>query len=633
MPSTQVSRRLARREPKKAAVEHVEPSTGGWFDWAEYPGWALLALLAFFFLSTSWRKWPDALIDFGHDLYIPWRLAQGKLLYRDVNDIYGPLSQYVNAALFRLFGTGMMVLVRANLVVFAGILIATYALFRHAWGKLAAFFAAAIFLSVFAFAQYLATGNYNYAAPYSHEATHGMLVLLLLLLALARWARKPDLQGSFVAGFLLGIELVLKPEFILAGAVITLAAAAAGWRSGQRPAAAAAGAWAAGLLLPTLAFAIWFSLYLPFPEALADASRAWLNATSTSRFTADPVQASFLGLDHTGQNLWQHVAVTLFAAFAIALVCGFAWLAEKRRSFGEQILIGAAAVVALGWLASAVIDWNLAGRCLLGLTLGYAALAGWSLFRRRPAGDTRVAPRFLIALAAAALMARMFLNGRIYHYGFYQAALAGMLIPVAAMLELPVWLGFGKRGKTMALLGGLALFVPGIVALVSESQYMLSLKTLPVGRGDDQFYTFPREVEPTGELLNATTEWLEQFRTPQTLVVLPEGEMINYLARMPNPVAPFVFYTATTAEGRGAQVVADLDRQKPAWVAIISRDLREYGIERYGEAPGKGGEIMQWVNDHYVEAFSVGGDPLDYRQHGVVILRRTDAARNATSGR
>ena len=47
----------------------------------------------------SWRKWPDPLIDFGRELYLPWRLANGAVLYRDVDDFYGPLSQYLNAGL------------------------------------------------------------------------------------------------------------------------------------------------------------------------------------------------------------------------------------------------------------------------------------------------------------------------------------------------------------------------------------------------------------------------------------------------------------------------------------------------------------------------------------------------------
>jgi hypothetical protein len=52
--------------------------------------------------------------------------------------------------------------------------------------------------------------------------------------------------------------------------------------------------------------------------------------------------------------------------------------------------------------------------------------------------------RCLIVLLAAAMMARMLLNGRVYHYGFYQAAIAGVLIPAVIIGELAVRLRLGR---------------------------------------------------------------------------------------------------------------------------------------------------------------------------------------------
>jgi hypothetical protein len=106
--------------------------------WAAHPAFhlAILAAVSAWQLVVSWRRWPDPVVDFGRELYIPWRLAEGAVLYRDVDDFYGPLSQYFNAALFRIFGPGLMVLVTANLVVFAAIVILLYFLVRRAWGPL-----------------------------------------------------------------------------------------------------------------------------------------------------------------------------------------------------------------------------------------------------------------------------------------------------------------------------------------------------------------------------------------------------------------------------------------------------------------------------------------------------------------
>jgi hypothetical protein len=55
---------------------------------------------------------------------------------------------------------------------------------------------------------------------------------------------------------------------------------------------------------------------------------------------------------------------------------------------------------------------------------------------------------------------------------------------------------------------------------------------------------------------------------------------------------------------------------------IISRDLIGYGIERYGEKSGSGEEILRWVEQNYKQVGSIGGDPLDYRERGAIILRK-----------
>ncbi len=76
----------------------------------------MVALAFVFAAAISWRRWPDLLVDFGGQLYIPWRLANGAVLYRDLFYFAGgPLSQYFNALLFKIFGTSFLTLIVANL--------------------------------------------------------------------------------------------------------------------------------------------------------------------------------------------------------------------------------------------------------------------------------------------------------------------------------------------------------------------------------------------------------------------------------------------------------------------------------------------------------------------------------------
>ena len=74
----------------------------------------------------------------------------------------------------------------------------------------------------------------------------------------------------------------------------------------------------------------------------------------------------------------------------------------------------------------------------------------------------------------------------------------------------------------------------------------------------------------------------------QTLLVLPDGEMINYLARMPNSVAPFEYYTPEVAGPHERILVEELRRHPPDWVAIVSRDLRGIGHPALWRGAGEG---------------------------------------------
>jgi hypothetical protein len=580
-----------------------------------------LGALTLFFLTMSWRKWPDPLVDFGKELYLPWRLSQGALMYRDVDDYYGPLSQHINAAIFAMFGSGLIVLVIFNLLIFAAIVIALYFLCRRAWGPFAALVSCAIFVSVFGFGQYVGIGNYNYATPYSHESTHGLLVCLLLVHAISRWLQSPAWANALWVGGLFGLTAVLKLEILFAAGLVCIAGIVIGWSARGLTSASEALAGLAGAALPTLLFALYFSFRVPWNVALSMACRAWLNAAHAS----DPIQQSFLGFDRFGENLIGHVVATLFAIAAIGGICALAWLADRAASLpGRAIAAGLAVsgMIAIGFYA---IHWRNVGRCLLGLMLVYMIAGAVPILRKVKGAriSVTVALRFLLALLAVGMLARMALNGRIYHYGYYQAALAAVLIPAVLLGELPARLHFGRWGKGTAIAGALCLLFPGVIILAGQSFKMLSLRTYAVSEGRDRFYTFPPKIDPRGVLVDEASKRLRQAASGQTLLVLPDGAMINYLARMPNSVAPFEYYTPEVAGLHEGILVEELRRHPPDWVAIVSRDLRESGIQRYGAEPGKGQEIMQWVFENYQPKASLGGDPLDFQQAGFILLRHT----------
>jgi hypothetical protein len=594
-------------------------------------GLVLLDGLTVFFLATSWRRWPDVLVDFGVQLYTPWRLAQGAVLYRDVNyvaDFYGPLSQYVNAGIFALFGPGLMILVTVNLVVFATIIAVIYILCRRAWGPGAAVAATANFVAVFGFSQFIGVGNYNFATPYSHEATHGFLVCLLLVLVLISWVKEATPLHSFLAGFLLGLSALLKLEMLMAAGVVTFAAFVIRCRNSKRPNCGAVAAWSAGALLPTLAFIIYFSVFFPLAEAVMLTCRGWLNIFAATNFvTNNMLQLNFIGLDEPWKNLIKHLYATLTACALIAMIAGFAWLADKCPRKGLRYFFIGLVVVCLIWLSWFEIPWTQMGRCLLGLMLIYTSVCvtGFLRSNNQVKNSNIQVTRLLLALLATAMIGRMLLQGRIFQYGFYQAALAGLLIPAVLIGEFPERIGAGKWGRIVVIMCSLALLVPGVFKLVTYSQHNLHSKTYSVGEGVDMFYSFPPQIDPTGNIVSEIIRWLKRFPPGQTLVVLPQGEMINYLTRQQNPLSFYCFFPYCLKNKENEENIVknlELHSAPPDRVVIVSMGLSDFGIRCYGEKPGSGQLILQWVAENYEIEACIGGDPRDNKLGGVILKRK-----------
>jgi hypothetical protein len=434
---------------------------------------------------------------------------------------------------------------------------------------------------------------------------------------------RPTRLASALAGGLFGLTLVLKPEMILAAGLVTLAAFAIRWKWLKTLPFAAAAAWVAGAALPTVAFAVCFSARVPWRAALPWACRAWLSVF-TDDVTGNLNQKTFIGFDHWKRNLALHLLATLSAILIVAGIGAAARMAEQFTDLWRRILVGGLLLAGIAGLACLEIPWLQVGRCLLGLTMIYLLVCAISLKRHSTPGGTggTLSLRFLIALLAAALMARMLLNGRIYQYGFVQAALAGVLMPAVITFEMPARLAPGRFGKALMAAASLLLLACGLVTLCRRSNEAFSDKTYAIGSGADLFYSFSPDIDPRGPVIRAMQDRLSRSSPGETLLVLPEGEMINYLVRMPSPLAPDIFYGATLSHGREEALVTQLRAHPPDWVLMISRDLREYGIKRYGELPGQGLDLVSWAWGNYRREFSVGGDPLDVRQAGGILLSR-----------
>ncbi|HEX7138656.1 MAG TPA: glycosyltransferase family 39 protein, partial [Vicinamibacterales bacterium] len=180
-------------------------------------------------LWWSWRKWADPLVDFGRELYVPWQITQGRVLYRDLASLFGPLSPYVNAGWFSIFGVSLTTLVVCNVAILMAMTAGIHRLLAISTDRVTATVATLTILLVCGFSQYIDVGNYNFVTPYAHEATHGVALSVAAFVALHQGFSRGRREWFLGAGACFGAVVLTKPEVAIAAGAGLLAGAGAMW--------------------------------------------------------------------------------------------------------------------------------------------------------------------------------------------------------------------------------------------------------------------------------------------------------------------------------------------------------------------------------------------------------------------
>jgi hypothetical protein len=617
------------------------------FSW---PG--LVAVLGAYVLGAAltWRKWPDVLTDFGSQLYLPWRIAEGSVLYRDVMYLTGgPLSQHYHALLFKIFGVSMLPLFISNLALGFGLLILLYRFFLNCSDIWTATLACLGVTLVFAFNQYSNIGNFNFIAPYCHEIWHGLVLSIVAVALLSTWVVRKQRRFMTLAGFCIGLVFMTKPEvFVALAAAFIVAIVLAAARNGIRSVAKSVFAAAIAGIVGPLAMLLWFHRAEGWCESARSVMFAWVPLLKSS-VSHEFFYKWVMGLDAPFYHL--RMMVTQFLVLCAVLGVCAAWFRRTIDTPAKR-LVTAGLMALLVALASA-LDWVDCGRSLPILVLGLCVLL-WKradIFQDRKTVETAkssgsgsallndeggpsleksgaqtVFP-FLFSIFALFLLAKLGFYSRIWHYGFVLAMPAFCAAVYLLHWLLPSLLErFGVNRRLFRVTVWLLLVV-GFLRLFVQSQLVYASKTVPVGSGSDTVLTFGGKMNPAGPGIQTALSWVRTNIPPEsTLAVLPEGVMVNYLSRRANPTRYLVWNPAEIASFGQENMTAAFRDHPPDYVMLIHRDASEYGARYFGQEKKFGLDLMQWIGSQYEPVCLIGNEPLQDDLFGIKVLRRRASA-------
>ncbi len=571
-------------------------------------------------LAFTWGIWPDVLIDFGHEIFVFWRISEGQLLFRDIAHLKGPLSPYFNGMIFRAFGASLRTLVFTNLALFAVLATLTYAIFTRIACRATATLACLTLVLVFGFAQLEAIGSYNFMAPYSHEVTHGVTLCIAAVFLFSEHLRTRRTLPLAAAGVALGFAALTDGHVFLAGlAALGSGVALKVWNE-RRPMASVP--FLAGLVGPPLAAFGLLAFAMPARDALFGAIGS-VRGMLRGEIVFERLYRWQMGTLDPAASLrsiatWSLLYVAVFAPPALlgALL--------RRRGKLESAL--AATLFTLGCgallLAGRRIAWGHAFRPLPLVVLALLVVFIAALLRT-PRTIDAAGPwilRIVFAVLSFGLMGKILLNVRLMDYGF-ALAMPGTLLVVAALFAwAPRALQSMGWNPAFFRAAALAVWCAALVALVATTGRFVTRQTVPVGTGPDAFLADPR-----GVAVNKALELLAANLLPgQTFAVMPEGAMLNYLARVPNPTPYPVLSPPEVALYGEERMLAAFRAAPPDAIVFVHADSSIHGVRFFGQDYGT--RIHAWVMESYRSVAVIGARPFTSDRFGIQILLRGEPA-------
>jgi hypothetical protein len=570
-------------------------------------------------LLVSWRKWPDIITDFGRELYVPWQITNGQVLYRDMSSLFGPLPPYLHALLFKLFGVSLSVVAYFNIFLTVVLSAAIFYFFEVTIGRLAAVVASTAFLGLFAFAEYTIIGNYNYVCPYTYTLTHGIIISFLTFLLFLSYVKKGAKVKLFFIGAGIGLVFLCKPEvfFALATAIgsglfleVYLRRSPA--RSYLRICVSCSAGFLSVLAIPV----IYFTFQSSFKESIKYLLLPY-EFVRQSVFSPHFFYKVCMGTDKLLVNA-QRMFLTAMSYF---LLWAMIWVSfgDARSSF-KRILN--AVLLGCGLLCSVIAVRLITFSLFRGMPCVMVVLAVCfllALLRHRFDQGARIKylPLLAMAVFSLILMFKIFFAARIHQLGF-ALAMPAVLLAFATLVGIAP--GFAiKRKHDLTVARIMFCWCIGIVILecMGLSGLVLQEKKIPVGSRGDTIIDYPE----SGIYVSLALEEIARLTTrDESLVVFPEGVMINYLSRRKNPTPFYTFMPVEMGLFREEKILASFQENPPDYVVFVDYQIQTYGYAHFCEEYG--GSSLAWFNKNYSTCFTAGPKPFTESGFGVVIARR-----------
>ncbi len=576
----------------------------------------------------TWNTWADPVVDFGREVYVPWQLSQGAVLYKDIAYFNGPISPYFNALIFKIFGPSLRTLFITNLTLLAVFIVLVWNLLKSLANRLTAFIGIMVTLCIFSFGQALGISNYNFIAPYSHEITHGIILCVAMILLLQKWQAKMQDKWLIAAGFFAGLAFLTKPEIALSALVVGVCSIFLAYFVNKKAKSEILryfGIFFGAALVPIVISALILSTQMPFVDAISGVLNPWTGLfqykVSSLVFYQDKI-----GLNDPVGNIWTMVIETFkwilifLPAFALSLISKYEDFISQNKSgklfIKYSVLIAAVIYILLFYFITKDINWFEIARPLPFLLI--AILIWLFVCLQNPNKRDYSLKMIPFVLFALFMISKIILNADLTDYGFTLALPATLVFIITFTYLIPNELEMHSMNKNILIATTSVILIFTCCVYIYITATHISQKKYIVGEGVNSF-----RADYRGAFVEAARKKiLDLDNSTSTLAVLPEGVMLNFLTGEKNST-PYVTLMPPEMILFGENnILNSFEKNPPDKILLIHIDTSEYGYPFFGqEYYGVG--IMDWIKSTYNPLGTFGDKPLvSGSTFGIEILQK-----------
>lgn len=540
-------------------------------------------------------------IDTGRELYIPLRMVNGEVLYKDIVNIYGALAYQINALLYFIFGASLLPLrvagiLNCTLIIWLFMLICgevfpvknqsekadSTSEKTDLTGEKGVWQFAAIPLIV----GVCSLGTFNYTIPYSFALTYGLTAFLGSLLFAVKFARNDEPKYAYFACLLCGFAIACKYDFFLYAIFIALYILI-------------------NKKISTLNVFVSFACMAIIP--FVSLGILFLQGMGTADLQEAFALINAIGKTHSLKYFYSNFtgACPNFSIFALSLIktailfaIGAVLTFAKLMCKSDKFLIGLIGAFALTGLF-------------------YVGTGGYSLFAMINAAVFCIflkkimqnKPLYIFMCSSILFSFKTFFSINMDVYGTYTMPL--VLLSICAFLY-NVDFSENEKVKTSVktfmafLLAGILILcgTKSVLTLIPKTQGLLHVSaknTNSFVKNTNSVFVHPQ----VANTLNEATEYIRANTNPtDKIVVIPETMYLNFVT---GRTADNIFDSLTPMyfETFGEEfVIKHFTLTKPEYFILNNRDTYDYGKRFICEDYGK--QFCQFVEEKYTKIETFG---------------------------